>query len=61
VLIDCLQADLPTASELEDREEAMVDVEARMPTPALDASASGELNTLSISDRLRVALLLRCE
>jgi hypothetical protein len=44
----------PTASELEDREEAMVDVEARMPTPALDASASGELNTLSISDRLRV-------
>ncbi len=47
----------PTATELEDREEEKVDVEARLPTQALNASASGELNTLFISDRLPSALL----
>ncbi len=47
----------PTASELEDREEEMIDVEARMQTPALNVSALGELNTLSISDRIQSALL----
>ena len=50
----------PTASELEDREEEMIDVEARMPTPALNASASAGLNTLSLSDRLQSASL-RCK
>ncbi len=47
----------PTATELEDREEEMIDVDARTPTPALNASASGKLNTLSISGRLQSASL----